>query len=182
MKIICFGDSNTYGFDPRDVFGGRYAPADRWPDILAAETGWIVLNEGVNGRQIPRNPYPLRLLQVHQPVDLFLVMLGTNDLLQGASAGETAARMEHFLSAMLPHFPKILLIAPPPLKRGAWVPDEKLVAESIRLSTEYRLVAQKLGIPFTDTSSWQIPLAFDGVHFTEEGNRIFAQKLLLHLP
>lgn len=178
MKIICFGDSNTYGFDPRDVFGGRYSPADRWPDILAGKTGWEIINEGVNGRQIPRSPYPLRLLKDQQPVDLFLVMLGTNDLLQGASAAEAAARMEHFLNAMLLHFPKLLLIAPPPLKRGAWVPDEILVAESIRLCVEYEALARKLGIPFVDTSSWQIPLAFDGVHFTEEGNRMFAENLL----
>lgn len=181
MKIICFGDSNTYGFDPRDIFGGRYGAPDRWPDILAAKTGWKILNEGVNGRQIPRNPYPLRLLQNHQPVDLFLVMLGTNDLLQGASAEEAAARMEHFLKAMLPHFSKLLLIAPPPLKRGAWVPSDALVAESVRLSMEYGALARKLNILFMDTSSWQIPLTFDGVHFTEEGNRIFAENLFIHL-
>jgi lysophospholipase L1-like esterase len=181
MKIICFGDSNTYGFDPRNVFGGRYPAADRWPDILAAKTGWKVINEGANGRQIPRNPYPLRLIKDQQPVDLFLVMLGTNDLLQGATAEEAAARMEHFLRAILPYFPKLLLISPPPLKRGAWVSSDALVAESIRLCDEYKALAQNLIIPFVDTSDWYIPLAFDGVHFTEEGNRMFAENLLKHL-
>lgn len=181
MKIICFGDSNTYGYDPRDVFGGRYPAADRWPDFLAAKTGWEIINEGVNGRQIPRNPYPLRLLK-NQPTDIFLVMLGTNDLLQGASAKEAAARMEYFLTAILPHFPQILLVAPPPMKRGAWVPDDELVAESIRLIAEYKLLAQRLGILFVDTSGWNIQLTFDGVHFTEEGNHSFAANLLTHFP
>ena len=39
MKVICFGDSNTYGYDPRSWIGGRYEPDSRWVDILAAETG-----------------------------------------------------------------------------------------------------------------------------------------------
>ncbi len=180
MKIICFGDSNTYGFDPRDIFGGRYEAADRWPDIVAAKTGWEICNEGANGRQIPRNPYPLRLLK-DGSVDLFLVMLGTNDLLQGATAEEAAARMEHFLTALIPHFSKILLVSPPPMKRGAWVETDELVAESIRLSMEYRRLSERLAIPFADTSDWRIPLAFDGVHFTEEGNHLFAEYLLPHL-
>ena len=182
MKVICFGDSNIFGYDPRDFFGGRYPADDRWPDILAAKTGWEIINEGINGRQIPRNPYPLRLLKNHASVDMFLVMLGTNDLLQGASAREAATRMENFLTAILPHFPQILLVAPPPMKRGAWVPDDELVAESIRLIAEYRLLAQRLGIPFVDTSGWNIQLTFDGVHFTEEGNHSFAANLLLRLP
>lgn len=39
MKVICFGDSNTYGYDPRGYFGGRYEGDSRWVDILSAETG-----------------------------------------------------------------------------------------------------------------------------------------------
>lgn len=181
MKLLCFGDSNTYGFDPRDIFGGRYDAADRWPDILAAKTGWEIINDGVNGRQIPRNPYALRLLKSQGPVDIFLVMLGTNDLLQGASAREAAARMEAFLNQLLPHCAHILLVSPPPMVRGAWVESDELVAESRRLAEEYKLLAQRLCIPFVDTSDWSIPLAFDGVHFTEAGNHIFAQRLLAEL-
>ncbi len=178
MKLLCFGDSNTYGYDPRDVFGGRYDAAHRWVDILARETSWEVINEGVNGRQIPRNPYPLRLLRDQSPVDIFLVMLGTNDLLQGATAEVTTARMENFLSQLLPYCPRMLLVSPPPMKRGAWVPTDDLVAESFRLGEEYGKLAKKLGIPFVDTSDWNIELAFDGVHFTEAGNHAFAAKLL----
>lgn len=177
MRILCFGDSNTFGYDPRSFFGDRYAAADRWPDLLAAQTGWEVINAGANGRQIPRNPYALRLLSEHAPVDIFLVMLGTNDLLQGASAGEAATRMESFLSPLLPHCRKIVLAAPPPLGRGAWVPTDALVAESLRLGEEYRLLAEKLRISFLDTRRWRIALAFDGVHYTEAGHHAFAENL-----
>ena len=54
MNVICFGDSNTYGYDPRGYFGGRYDADSRWVDILAAETGWTVRNMGQNGREMAR--------------------------------------------------------------------------------------------------------------------------------
>ena len=177
MRILCFGDSNTYGYDPRGFFGDRYDARDRWVDLLAEQTGHECINAGVNGREIPRNPYALRLLTEHAPVDVFLVMLGTNDLLQGASAKEATARMEVFLNQFLSHCKWILLVAPPPMKRGAWVPSDELASESIQLAEEYYLLAEKLSIPFIDTRHWSIELTFDGVHFTEGGHHTFAKNL-----
>lgn len=177
MRILCFGDSNTYGYDPRSHFGDRYGDEDRWPDLLAKETDWEVINLGVNGREIPRNPYALRSLAEQQEVDILLVMLGTNDLLQGASAQEAAARMETFLNQLLPHCKNTLLVAPPPVKRGAWVFTDALVSESIQLAEGYRELAKKLHIPYVDTRHWNIELAFDGVHFTEVGHHAFAGNL-----
>ena len=58
MRVLCFGDSNTYGYDPRSYFGGRYPAISRWVDLLAAKTGWDVINAGENGREIPRSPGP----------------------------------------------------------------------------------------------------------------------------
>ena len=177
MRILCFGDSNTYGYDPRGFFGDRYSAEDRWVDLLAKQTGHDCINAGANGREIPRNPYALRLLTEHAPVDIFLVMLGTNDLLQGASATGAAARMANFLNQLLPHCKQILLIYPPPMRRGAWVPTDELVAESIHLAEEYKLLAEKLNIPVVDPRHWNIELTFDGVHFTELGHHTFAEKL-----
>ena len=177
VRILCFGDSNTYGYDPRGFFDARYGAEDRWVDLLAKQTGYDCINAGANGRQIPRNPYALRLLTEHAPVDFFLVMLGTNDLLQGASAKEAATRMEAFLTPLLPHCQQILLVAPPPMKRGAWVPSDALVTESIYLAEEYKLLAEKVNIPFVDTRNWNIELTFDGVHFTEAGHHVFAENL-----
>ena len=53
MKIVCFGDSNTYGFDPRLGSSGRYTKDERWTGILDAHDGFSVVNEGMNGRCIP---------------------------------------------------------------------------------------------------------------------------------
>ena len=72
MNIICFGDSNTYGYDSRSWFGGRYDTDSRWVGILAVETGWTVSNMGQNGREIPATD-PAFL----EDTDLLIVMLGT---------------------------------------------------------------------------------------------------------
>lgn len=176
MRILCFGDSNTYGFDPRGYLADRYAAEDRWVDLLAMQTGWTVRNLGLNGRSIPQTPYAAESL-AQAPEETLLVMLGTNDLLQGASAKEAAARMETFLQGHLPCPSRIVLIAPPPMQRGTWVPSDRLVAESLLLAEEYKSLALRLGIPFIDTRAWSIGLAFDGVHFTEAGHHKFAEAL-----
>ena len=55
--LICYGNSNTFGYDPRSWLGDRYAPEDRWVDILGKNTGWDVRNQGMNGRRIPGREY-----------------------------------------------------------------------------------------------------------------------------
>lgn len=182
VRILCFGDSNTYGYNPRGFFGDRYGAGDRWVDLLAKQTGHECINAGANGREIPHNPYAIRLLAEHAPVDIFLVMLGTNDLLQGASEKEAVARTENFLTSLPPHSNQILLVAPPPMKRGAWVPTDELVTESIHLAEAYKLLAEKLNVPFVDTRHWNIELTFDGVHFTEAGHHTFANHLMEVIP
>ena len=178
MRVLCFGDSNTYGYDPRGFLGDRYPAEYRWCDLLAEKTGWEVINAGANGRDIPSDDGVFRLLERYAPVDVLLVMLGTNNLLEGMQPDQTAAKMEAFLDRVIPHCKKVLLVSPPPMVRGAWVDSETLVESSRMLAEKYEKVAKKWGILFVDTRNWQIPMAFDGVHFTENGHGIFAEKLL----
>jgi lysophospholipase L1-like esterase len=105
--VLCFGDSNTWGCMP--LTGPepprRYGPSRRWPGVLRRELGdghWVV-EEGLNGRttvwddalEPHRNGRDLLLpsLLTHQPVDLVIVMLGTNDLKRrfGLGARDIAA-------------------------------------------------------------------------------------------
>lgn len=176
MNVICFGDSNTYGYDPRGYFGGRYDRDSRWVDILAVETGWTVSNMGQNGREIP-SAAPV----FPEDTDLLIVMLGTNDLLQGRSPEQAAERLERFLSGISLERSKLLLIAPPPVQRGAWVPEQQLIDDSRAYARLCQALAEKMGIHFADAGKWNIPLAYDGVHFTEQGHRAFAAGLLEEL-
>ena len=166
MNVICFGDSNTYGYDPRSYLGDRYDADSRWVDILATATGWIISNMGRNGREIPSAApaFPT-------DTDLLIVMLGTNDLLQGRSPEKSAERLERFLSGLSLDQNKILLIAPPPVTLGAWVPSAKLIDDSRTFARLCQTLAERMGIRFADSGNWDIPLAYDGVHFTEQGTK-----------
>ena len=176
MNIICFGDSNTYGYDPRGYFGGRYDGNSRWVDILASETGWTVSNMGENGREIP-SAAPV----LPEDTDLLIIMLGTNDLLQGRSPEQAAEKLNRFLSGISLDRNKILLIAPPPVQLGAWVPNQQLIDDSRTFAQLCQTLAEHLGIRFADAGKWDIPLAYDGVHFTEQGHKTFAAELLEEL-
>ena len=144
MRLVCFGDSNTYGYDPRSFFGGRYP--GRWTDLLAAETGWEVVNLGQNGREIPVGAGNLAGLLRQD--DLLVVMVGSGP-------------------------PR----APPPMGTGDWVPEERRLAEPAAQAGEYESLARRLGFGFADAGQWGVELAFDGVHFTEDGHRAFARGL-----
>ncbi len=180
-RILCLGDSNTWGYDPRSYAAGQYPPAVRWTGRLGLGDRQIV-SLGQNGLCIPRKAdYPALggLLRQHAPADALVVMLGTNDLLCGASAKEAAASMEAllvFLRACLPET-KIVLTAPPPMERGDWVSGEALPAESRRLAGEYRAVSARCGVLFADAGEWGVGLAYDGVHFSPEGHAAFARGL-----
>ena len=78
MRLVCFGDSNTYGYDPRSYFGGRYPAEHRWVDLLALETGWDIENQGMNGRSIPAVPDEF-LLRSCAAADGIVIMLGSKN-------------------------------------------------------------------------------------------------------
>ena len=177
-RILCIGDSNTWGFDPRSYGGGRYAPDVRWAGRLP---GWEAVNDGVNGRTIPASreyPDTERKLRSER-FDAAAVMLGTNDLLQGASAGSAGAAMDGFLRFLESACgeARLLLIAPPSLRYGDWVTDARQIEESEKLAGVYEALAQRHGVTFADAGAWGVELSFDGVHFTREGHAAFAEGL-----
>ena len=180
-RILCLGDSNTYGFDPRSYFGSRYPAEIRWTDRIARE-GYTILNEGENGRRILReDSFPMvnRIITDSSPLNGIVIMLGTNDILTGAAARQAREHMGRLISFIVTCVEpaKVLLLAPPPLKRGEWVQDDRLIRESENLGKEYAELAHTCGILFADAGEWGIDLTFDGVHFSPEGHRRMAQKI-----
>ncbi len=191
--ILCYGASNTWGYDSRSYFGEQYPKHVRWPGILDLETAWQVVNKGQNGRQIPARPYEIssflemmsRESADKDSVQLW-VSLGTNDLLMAEeiSAEAVARKMRFFLTQIRTQPPfttqqiRIRLITPPAMQPGAWVDDPRLIPASIQLNDCYREVADDLGIDFTGTGHISFPMLFDGVHLSEKGHRRFADLML----
>ena len=185
-RLLCYGDSNTYGYDPRSYLGGRYPESIRWTALLKG-CGWKVHNAGGNGRSIPRSDREIDIAVqalCRMDADILTVMLGSNDLLQATrtSAKECAERMERFLTALLnadgwSNSRKILLVAPPPMALGAWVQDEEIIAASRYLPECYEDTARPLGIDYADAGAWGVGLSYDGVHFSEKGHLTFAKGM-----
>ncbi len=178
MTVFCFGDSNTYGYDPRSFYGDRYPAEVRWTGLLAKTTGWRILEAGQNGREIPRRQAELDALRRLPPADVIVIMLGSNDLLMHPVflAEDVTMRMEGCIRVLKESFPsaKILLVAPVPMVPGTWVTEDRLVRESARLAAYYEELACRLGVSFADAANWDVELLFDGVHFSEAGHRAFA--------
>lgn len=187
MKMICFGDSNTYGYDACSAFGGRLEREERWVDVLEKISGWEMVNEGLNGREIPRQWFLERfdqILKADIPADRLFIMLGTNDILNGgyAEPSSVGKRMETFLSHVcaLPYFTKeqIILASPPRLVMAHMGNAEAGMERAVpEVCSAYQVLAEKYGIHFIDVSGWKIPLTPDGIHFTGSGHVMFAGKL-----
>ena len=129
-----------------------------------------------NGREIPATAPAFQ-----EDTDLLIVMLGTNDLLQGCSSGSAVGKLERFLSGIFPPQDKLLLIAPPPMALREWVPSQQLIDASKTFARCCREFAERMGIRFVDAGMWDIPLVYDGIHFTEQGHKAFAAGLLKEL-
>ncbi|MBO5555677.1 MAG: lipase [Oscillospiraceae bacterium] len=180
-KLLCLGDSNTYGYDPRSYFGSRYPKEVRWTGLLEQQ-GYRVFNCGQNGLTIPSpGAFPtLRgVVESRLPLDAVTVMLGSNDLGQGLSAREAAEKMAALLRFLRKTAPEaqLLLLAPPPVQLGEWVQTQRMIEESVRLGAQYRELAARLALPFADAGDWGVALGHDGVHFLPEGHAAFARGL-----
>ena len=179
MKLLCYGDSNTYGYDPRGPIPGRYDAADRWCDLLAAGTGWSIFNGGENGRIVPEPSWGYtdleRMLRETSPVDVICIMLGTNDVLISSrrDISPIVNRMEDLLDYLKFRWPKVkpIILAPPPFD----IPELPDAAEKLEALIEsYRSLAENREIDFINTHECEIPLAYDGAHFSQRGHHVFA--------
>ena len=193
-KIIFFGDSNTYGYEPSEVMPGRYPAEVRWVDRLAGQLGeeWQVISNGLNGRKIPDVRYTyqqepvLRMIKEAGDTGIFAVMLGTNDLVltYTADAEVPIAKMNRFLAFVTEHMdPERLLIIAPVYVGSSDVNIPFLsdwYKESIRMNEGFRTLSAKYGNRFVDAGKWGIELAYDFVHLSPSGHRLFADQLLMY--
>jgi lysophospholipase L1-like esterase len=197
--VMCFGDSITWGQDP--MTRNRLPYEQRWPGILqlALAARVRVIEEALCDRTtVLDSPYVEDrngkamlgpLLESHAPVDLLIIMLGTNDLQRhfGRSAGDVALGVATLVD--LAHrsgcgparnAPQVMVIAPQ--RFGALPPMERLyfagkVDEAEALAEALRTVAETEGCHFLDASSVVRASAVDGVHLDVDSHRKLAEAV-----
>jgi lysophospholipase L1-like esterase len=189
--IVCYGDSNTWGYNPATK--DRYDREKRWPGVFRNELGegYLVIEEGLNGRTtVWDDPiegykngreYLIPCLETHKPINLVIILLGTNDLKKRFSlsafdiakgAGVLVKIVQQSETGPGDKAPKVLLMAPPPVAKlaGTEFADmfEGAEEKSQKFSQQYRRVAEELDCELLDTAEVIVSSDIDGIHFEVE--------------
>lgn len=201
-RILCFGDSNTYGYIPT---GGRYDAHTRWPMRMQEALGgdFVVIEEGFNGRTcVFDDPveggyksgvkYLPPCLMSHNPLDLVLIMLGTNDT--KARFGMTAMTIGQSMMQLVRTAKlyavneqgepaRVVIISPPPIlenlmgTRHAQCFGEQAIAVSAGLAVEFRRISKLMRCDFFDAAPWVEVSPLDAVHMTANGHIRLAEAM-----
>ncbi len=194
IRILCYGDSNTWGY----ISGSnhqRHSKEERWPGALQAMLGdkYEIIEEGLNSRTLisvderrdregrSGAEYLLPCLDSHDPIDLVIIMLGTNELKtefyrNPKEIGEIFE--EYFVKKILSRksvcrntYPKLLIIAPPVItKEGPNFIGG--IAKSEKLNEIYQDIAMRNDCYFVGNEEWKT--GEDGIHLSRDSHRIIA--------
>lgn len=200
IKVLCYGDSNTWGDPPDDRFA-RYPTDARWTGLLQQKLGdtYEIIEEGLCGRttilddpkEEGRNgkTYLIPCLLTHNPIDIVVLMLGTNDLKDrfNLSAEKIAVNIEELVKIAKEKAvtanktqPKILVISPIYINEHAQKPTEGMKGaeeKSKKFAKYYRQVVEKQKCDFIDMAQYAKPSDIDGCHLDPEGHAQIAEVL-----
>ena len=202
--IVCFGDSNTHGYDAKT--GGRFDETERWCCLLQKNLGegYLIIEEGLSGRttcfEDPIHEglcgldYIYPCLMSHEPVDLLIIMLGTNDTKErfGSSAACIALGLKRLIAKAIAVTdswrggePNILVVTPQNIDKKYIDSDvgttmgNGCAEKSEGLAEEFEKIAELMGCHYLDAN--QAVLAetnqVDFMHLTKEGHRQLAEAL-----
>lgn len=198
-SILCYGDSNTFGHIPET--GLRFGRGVRWPGVMQNILGgeYHVIEEGLCGRTtVWEDPieehkcgksYLIPCLESHKPLDLVLLMLGTNDLKHrfGLNGEDIARGAEYLVQKILASAcgpdrsgpPQVLLICPPPIARETQWPGMFASGheKSLRLAPLYAEIARQNGVHFFDAGGIISVDPADGVHFSAASHKKLGKTL-----
>lgn len=202
--ILCFGDSNTYGAIPTLARVGRhrFTPDRRWPGILRRQlgTGWHVVEEGHPSRTTLRDD-PIEgghknglkalpiCLESHMPLDLVILMLGTNDLKWrfASSPSDIADSIEVLVKTIQNSeagpagtAPAVMVIAPPPMQEVDWLAEMFAggAKKSLEFGVRFADVARRCRAAFLDAGAIVESSTVDGIHLESESHRALGIAVL----
>jgi lysophospholipase L1-like esterase len=186
--IVCFGDSNTWGYDPETQ--DRFDRDTRWTGVLRQSLGadYSIVEEGLNGRTtVWDDPiegykngqkYLIPCIETHRPFDLITIMLGNNDLKKrfslsafdiAAGAGVLVDIAMKSAAGPARSAPKVLLICAPPVAPVAVTRFAEMFEgaeeKSKRLAGHYQRVAEEKGCYYLDAGQHIVSSPIDAIHF-----------------
>lgn len=192
IQVLCYGDSNTWGYRPET--DDRLIWEERYPGILSQKLGsdYRVTENGLCGRTTcfdsTWEPYVNGLKEaeicaaVNAPIDIAVIMLGTNDCKDeyGAEADAVGQGMEQVAEVFERAGARIILAAPPVLRDLEKSPfysefGSGAKEKSERLASCYHSLALRRGWEFLDVETIARPGDFDGIHLDKEGHRRLAE-------
>ncbi|QMV02386.1 hydrolase [Devosia sp. D6-9] len=199
--IVCFGDSNTWGCPPFANIAqtpDRIAPERRWANVMGRELGagtWVV-EEGLSGRTtvfddpiegIHKNGSRtlIPLLESHAPLDVLILMLGTNDFKDQLRIGAynsargtlTLVQMIKGHFAMVDHPPEVLVVTPPAITEDAEPAIWGTGYQRCRDHAHYlEQVAHRTGCFHFDANK-VVHAGIDGIHLDEPSHAILGRAL-----
>lgn len=204
-NILCYGDSLTYGHNP-GAGGGRHAYEDRWPGALEARLAGKVriVAEGLGGRTTVFDDWMTAadrngarvlptLLRSHGPLDMVIIMLGTNDLkpFLGRTALEASNGMRRLIQIVRAFAveesqsaPQIVIVAPPQISQTqhpemlGHFGGQMAIDESRQFAKWYKQRADEEGVAFFDASTVARPDPADGVHLDAANTRAIGEGLV----
>ncbi len=194
-KILCYGDSNTFGFNPKNF--SRFDENTRWTAILQSKLGseFTVINEGMCDRTgFVDNPNgPLFSSQKHFPdliskfkhLEFLFLWIGTNDLQFRYNIKPDAIEkgLSFLIESAQTNVKNIIVIAPTILSEkilsGPFNSkfDNLSIIKSRKIGKIYENIAKKLNCKFININEYVKPADFDGLHYNEISHRIIADKL-----
>ena len=200
-SVLCFGDSNTWGAIPGSDFG-RYGPDVRWPRVMARMLGgeFDVVEAGLCGRTTafdwpPRSWRSGRdliapTLETHSPLDVVIILLGTNDvamphlsvadIARGAGELITIVRSSWDCGPRPQCAPTPVLVAPHvvgPLDAADELVSPDAPERSAELVDAYRELAARIRCDFVDLSDSVQPSSLDPWHWDPRGHERAAETL-----
>lgn len=200
--VLCYGDSNTHGHATVPTPDGRFGPEVRWPGVLRGKLGpaWMVIEEGLSGRTtVSDDPvegadkngrtYLGPCLTSHKPLDLVIIMLGTNDLKIrfNKPASEIAMGVGALVQDIMDmrpgpgeSVPEIMIVSPPPILEDLKGWDSMLEggrAKSLRLADEYARMADAMEVHFFDAGSVVVSSEADGFHLDADAHGALGRAL-----
>jgi len=202
-RILCYGDSNTWGRVPSSMGMERYPIHNRWPGILQELLGdtYEIIEEWLWGRTTmfddPRPEFPERngtktlpiLLESHLPLDLVIIMLGTTDTkaMMNLSSEKTTEGMQKLIQIIKNYkvlkwttLPQILIVVPPIVNEKWAIASQLFTGGSKKwheLIESYKTLAERENILYLDPTTEVQVDENEGIHIDSENHMKLAKMI-----